>query len=291
LLLAVGLLAYSNIRLREEVQEATAQKDLDSFKLVWEPFIKTGSPTLMVLSNPSVFRFINQADPDPIIKKSIPLASEDALASLEALPNKSMLKIIPMPRLTLTSDTYTGIGEAIGVHRVTNVFRSFEKNISLRQSRTVSVEDLKNQNVIVLGSVWVNNWSGKLPAREEFIYSDEVTVKNLNPLPGEQPEYRASFDKQSGKLTEDYAIITVGPNISEKDIVMILAGLHSEGTAAAAEYVTTKHYLDELNQKLGTVSGEAGAPRYYQVLLKAGVDNGIPTTITLVSLRELHNTL
>ena len=69
---------------------------------------------------------------------------------------------------------------------------------------------------------------------------------------------------------------------------MIIAGLHSEGTAAAAEYVTTKHYLNELNQKLMTMSGESGSPKYYQALLKAGVDNGIPTTITLVSLRELR---
>jgi hypothetical protein len=291
LLLAVGLLAHSNSRLKEQVKAATSQKDLDSYQLVWQPFIKNSSPTLMVLSNPSVFRFINPADPDPVVTKSIPLTTEETSASFEALPNKSMIKIIPVPRLTLTSDTYTGIGEAIGVHRVTNVFRSFEKNISLRQSRTVSVEDLKNQNVIVLGSVWVNNWSGKLPAREEFIYSDDVTIKNLNPLPGEQPEYRAVFDKQSGKLIEDYAIVTVGPNISEKDIVMILAGLHSEGTAAAAEYVTTKHYLNELNQKLGTLGSEPGAPKYYQALLKAGVDNGIPTTITLVSLRELRNSL
>jgi hypothetical protein len=291
LLLAIGVLIYSNIRLREQVEAMASQKDLESYKLVWEPFIKNGSPTLLVLSNPSVFRFINPADPDPIITKSIPLTTEETSASFEALPNKSMIKIIPVPRLTLTSDTYTGIGEAIGVHRVTNVFRSFEKNISLRQSRTVSVEDLKNQNVIVLGSVWVNNWSGKLPAREEFIYSNEVTVKNLNPKPGEQAEYHAVFDKQSGKLIEDYAIVTVGPNISEKDIVMNLAGLHSEGTAAAAEYVTTKHYLTEFNQKLLALGGNSGSPRYYQALLKAGVDNGIPTTITLVSLRELRNSV
>jgi hypothetical protein len=291
LLLVIGFLFFYNGRLREQVEALTSQKDLESYKLVWEPFIKNGSPTLMVLSNPSVFRFINPADPDPIITKSIPLTTEETSASFEALPNKSMIKIIPVPRLTLTSDTYTGIGEAIGVHRVTNVFRSFEKHIALRQSRTVSVEDLKNQNVIVLGSVWVNNWSGKLPAREEFIYSNDVTVKNLNPKPGEQPEYRAVFDKQNGKLIEDYAIITVGPNISERDIVMNLAGLHSEGTAAAAEFVTTKHYLTEFNQKLQSLGWNSGSHKYYQALLKAGVDNGIPTTITLVSLRELRNSM
>ncbi|MCI0339455.1 MAG: hypothetical protein L0226_17925 [Acidobacteria bacterium] len=289
LAIAVAVLIYSNLQLQRQVALATTQKELDVYRLVWEPFLKFEGPTLMVLSNPPVFRFINPTDPVSTVNKSIPLTSEQTAEVFEALPNKTIIQIIKNPRLILISDTYTGIGEAIGVHRVTGVFRTFDKNISLKQSRTVSVEDLKNQNVIVLGSVWVNNWSGKLPAKEEFIYSNDVTVKNLNPRPGEEREYHAVFDQQNSKLIEDYAIVTVGPNISDRDQVMIIAGLHSEGTAAAAEYVTSKHYLRELNQRLLLMGGKSGAPKYYQALLKAGVDNGIPTTISLVSVHALRN--
>ena len=69
---------------------------------------------------------------------------------------------------------------------------------------------------------------------------------------------------------------------------MVLAGLHSEGTAAAAEYVTGKHYLNELNQRLLQMGAGGGRPKHYQALLKVGVENGIPTTISLLSVHELR---
>lgn len=291
LLLVITLLGYSNINLRRQMtQKAELQREeRELYKPVWQSFLQSQDPTLVVLSNPPVFRFINPADPSQVIKKSVPVSTEQTQDIFAEIPNKSIIRIINNPRLTLTTDTYTGIGEAIGVHRITDIFRSNEKSLTLKQSRTVSAEDLKSQNVVALGSVWVNNWSSKLPSKLNFIYTDQVTIENLNPLPGEQHEYRAVFDEQSGKLVEEYAIITMGPNISSGNVVMVLAGLHSEGTAAAAEYVTSKQYLTQFNQRLAQAGAGGNPPRYYQAILKVGVDNGIPTTITLVSIHEIRN--
>ncbi len=293
LLLMIAALVYSNIGMRRQMSEKADQQneEMEFYKPVWQPFLKSPDPTLLVLSNPPVFRFINPADPALVTKKSIPVSTEQVQSIFAELQNKSIIRIINNPRLTLTMDTYTGIGEAIGIHHITDLFRSSDKSLTLKQSRTVSAEDLKTQNIVALGSVWVNNWSSKLPFKQEFIYTDQVTVENLNPLPGELRDYRPTFDEQSGQLTEEYALITVGPNISGRsgrDLVMVLAGLHSEGTAAAAEYVTSKQYLTEFNQRLTQAGG--GQPlKYYQALLKVGVDNGIPTTIALISIHELRN--
>jgi hypothetical protein len=69
---------------------------------------------------------------------------------------------------------------------------------------------------------------------------------------------------------------------------MLLAGIYSQGTEAAAEYVTNKNYHDQLTQRLQQ-SREAAdrSPRYFQALLKVGVENGIPTTISILALHEL----
>jgi hypothetical protein len=286
LLLVIAGLVYYSIDLRRQVQATTDGQEV--YKPVWDPFLNNADPTLLVLSNPPVFRFVNNSDPDAVIKKSLPLTTEQADAAFQALPNKSIIQIIQTPRLTLTLDTYTGIGEAVGVHRVTDLFRSVNKSILLKQSRTASAEDLKDQNVIILGSAWVNNWSGKLPTKEDFVYSDHVTIENLSPAPDERSEYKPVFDERTGKLIEDYALITIGPNVSDKNTVMVLAGLHSEGTAAAAEYVTGKHYLNELNQRLLQMGAGGGRLKHYQALLKVGVENGIPTTISLLSVHELR---
>lgn len=293
LLLTTAALVYSNLGLRRQMAEKAERQneEMAFYKPVWQPFLQSPDPTLLVLSNPAVFRFINPADPSQVTRKSVPISPQQAQSIFADLQNKSIIRIINNPRLALTTDTYTGIGEAIGIHHITDLFRGSDKNLTLKQSRTVSAEDLKSQNIVALGSVWVNNWSSKLAFKQDFVYTDQVTVRNLNPQTGEKQEYIPTFDQQDGQLTEEYALITVGPNISGrsgKDLVMVLAGLHSEGTAAAAEYVTNKQYLAEFNQHLVRTGG-GQPPKYYQALLKVGVDNGIPTTITLVSIHVLSN--
>ncbi|HYX40113.1 MAG TPA: hypothetical protein VE821_00375, partial [Pyrinomonadaceae bacterium] len=85
-----------------------------------------------------------------------------------------------------------------------------------------------------------------------------------------------------------YALITVKPNISETNEVMMLAGVYSQGTEAAAEFVTNKSYLNQLNQRLQQLKPTGSAPRHYQALLKVSVENGIPTTISILALHELR---
>ena len=71
---------------------------------------------------------------------------------------------------------------------------------------------------------------------------------------------------------------------------MTLAGLLSEGTQAAAEFVTKREYLDELDRRLLQMADADGPPQYYQVLLRVGVDNGIPTTVSVVAIHALKVT-
>ncbi len=182
---------------------------------------------------------------------------------------------------------YTGMGEAIGLYRLSTLFRSANRDILLRQSRHANAADLKYRNVILLGSVYVNEWSRKLPVSESFNYTNAATIENRLPLAGEEKEYRPQFDERTGELRTDYALITVKPNVSGDHAVMTLAGLYSEGTEAAAEFITTKNHLAVLAQRLKDAGGQGAPPKYYQALLKVGVENGTPTTITLVALRPI----
>lgn len=289
LLIIVTMLAISNRELRQQVEQGAQPHEVaDVYKPVWEPFLTDANPKLLVLSNPPVYRFWNPVDPRYLSQRSIDLTSTETRSLAETLGRERfVIKSRPVPRLVLSYDEYTGIGEALGLHRVSALLNKAGSNAVVKQSRTVSAEDLKNHDVILLGSVWVNEWSGKIPIKEDFIHGASATIINENPLPGEQREYSARFDEESGRLVEDYALITVRPNISGRNKVMVLAGTHSEGTEAAAEYVTREVYLSNLNQRLMQLGG--APPKYYQVLLKVAVDNGIPTTISIVTVHELHS--
>jgi len=291
ILLAVAvivLLIYSNINLRRQVQATASEEDYPG--VVWEPFLRGKAPTLAVLSNPSVYRFTNNADPAIISKDSIEIGQEQINKLSDVLRNRLVMKQGRAPRLVLSTDNYTGIGEAIGLYHLTNLFRAAGKPVALKQSRTVSAEDMKNNNVIVLGSAWVNEWVEKLPVKEDFIYSVNATIENLNPMPGEEPEYKPKFNDITGEVEEDYALITVKPGVTDEHRLMILAGVLSEGTQAAAEYVTRKEYLNVINQRLQELSENEEPPKYYQVLLKVNVDDGIPTTVSILAIHELKVT-
>ena len=288
LAITTAILSISNMNLRRQIQESQTPKGIEAYLPVWEPFFRSEDSTLLVLSNPPTYQFINAGDPEIIVKNSIPLPANHISTYSDLLKGRFIGRNNPSPRLSLTIESYTGLGEAVGLHRLTNLFRTFGRDTYIKQSRTISAEDLKNHNLVLLGSVWVNEWSGKLPVGEEFSYSGNATIINHHPAQGEEAEYRSKFDLQTGALEEDYALVTVKPNISNQNTVMILAGIRSPGTEAAAEFMTDKNHLRELNNHLKQLRPQVDAPRYYQALLKIGVENGIPTTISLLSVHEIN---
>jgi len=309
LAIVASALAFSNWQLRQKVSETETPSDFQGYGEVWSHFLKGDNPPLVILSNPPVLRFANPSDPESFNKDSIALTRESVRLlkdkfvtnpeisikesggpgynSVESVDSKVVVERNQNPRLILSTNAYTGMGEAIGLHYLTDFFRRSNRSILLKQSRTLSAEDLKNHNVILLGGMWVNEWSNKLTRTEDFVFTSKATIEDRSPYDGGEREYIPQFDRQTGSLLVDYALITVKPNISNANQVMMLAGIYSQGTEAAAEYVTNKNYLDNLIQRLRELNESGETPQYFQVLLKVGVENGIPTTISIIALHEL----
>jgi hypothetical protein len=302
LTIAVIFLALSNRALQQKIGDST---DPAVYGEVWESFLRSSTSPVVVLSNPLVPRLSNANEPDILLRGSVPLspealrilraeivtnpqtlAGESAARGAERVNGQSGSAIARKnyhPNLFLSNSSYTGLGEAIGLHYLTNFFRTTDRDIVLKQSRTLSAEDLKNRNVIMLGGAWVNEWSGKLPDDEDFVYGVNTTIVNRKPQAGEEREYIPQFDSRTGNLLTDYALITLKPNLTAANKVMVLSGVYSEGTEAAAEFITDRNYLDQINQQLR----QKNISHHFQALLKVGVENGIPTTISILALHKL----
>ena len=289
LLLAVTILAINNRSLRQQLDQSAVRlaAERSQYGAVWEPFLKNNTPTLLILSNPTVHRPVNGADPEILTKKGIRLSPEQAGVLTSAAGNRLPFRADQPVQLIPAFDMYTGIGEAIGIYRLSGLLHQAGERTILRQSRSIGPDDLKSYDVILLGSVYANQWSKPLSVKENFVYTSRTTIENLNPLPGEEREYRAVFNQTTGSLLEDYALITVTPGFSGDTTVMVLAGIYSEGTEAAAEFVTATEHLNELNQRLRQTGEHSGTPRYYQALLKVRVENSFPTKASLLTVREL----
>lgn len=288
LLIITLTLAYSNTQLRLESKASAHSREMNGvLKPVWETFLKDGNPALLVLGNPSVYRFRHPTDPAVLSKMRVDLNLEEARVMGDTLGREQLVvNNVSAPQLMLAHDEYACLGEAIGLYRIAGLFNKMGKNLALKQSRRLVSEDLKNHDTILLGSSWVKEWQGNAPIRECFITGPAAAIIDQNLLPGDEREYFAKYDEETGKLIEDYALIAVKPGISERKKVMIVAGTRSEGTQAALEYLTDENYLADLNERFRRTLG--GFPKYFQVLLKVSVDSGIPTNISVIRVRELH---
>jgi hypothetical protein len=286
----VLLLIVLGERGKVESHTLALAKNRDAYGVVWDPFLKSPEPTLLILSNPTVHRAVTGADPDLATGGAITLTVEQATTLTNASGGRLPLKLDKPLQLIPAFNMYTGIGEAVGVYRLSSLLQAAGEQTLLKQSRSIGSEDLRDYDVILLGSVYSNQWSKPLSIKENFVYSTRATIENLAPAQGEQSEYKAVFDDRAGTLIEDYALITVTPGVTGQRTVMVLAGIYSEGTEAAADFVTNASYLNELNQRLRQLrSQSADPPRYYQALLKVRVENSFPTKVSLLTVRELQS--
>jgi hypothetical protein len=281
-------LAYSNTQLRRQTKASAQSREMSGiFESVWGAFLKDGNPALLVMGNPSVYRFWHPTDPTSLSKMRVDLTLEEAKVMGDTLGRERLVvNNPPASQLMLAYDEYACLGEAIGLYRLTGLFNKMGKNLTLKQSRRLVSEDLKNHNAILFGNSWVKEWVGNAPIRKCFTTGPAASISDQNLLPGDEREYVAKYDEETGKLIEDYALIVVKPGISERKTVMIVAGTRSEGTQAAVEYLTDENYLIDLNQRFHRTIG--AFPKYFQVLLKVSVDNGIPTDISVIRVRELR---
>jgi hypothetical protein len=293
LITIVLVMAFSTRRLCGQLAEgALSGASLDVIKPVWETFLKDESPTLIVLTNPPVFRLSNPNDPTQISRFSTDLTPAETDAVNEIFGRERLVTGHgSTPRLVLSRDEYSNIGETIGLYQITQLFNKTGKNVVLKQSRRLTVEDLKDHNAILLGSGWINEWAGNTPIRKSLSQGPSANIIKQNLLSEADgsasviSKYRAKFDEETGLLMEDYAAIIVKPGISERKTIMVLAGSRYEGTQAAAEYLTDEHHLANLNRLLVQPNGTT--PKYFQVLLKVHVDSGVTTRIEVVKISEL----
>ena len=288
LVIAVLWLTYANRQLRRSLDPNFTVEEAGLLAPVWRPFLKNQAPVLLVLSNRPVYRFWTPSDPSSLSDLSIDLTPAEAQAMEKRLGQEQLvIRNWLTPRLVLSYDEFTSLGETVGLHRITRLFEKMGKTVLVKQSRSLKNEEMSSHDTILLGSVWIDDWMQNDPIKKCFINSASATLIGQHLSSRDEQEFSAKYDERTGKLVEDYAIITVKPGMSEKHTMMVLAGTHSEGTQAAAEYLTDEGHLADLNRRL--IRSEGDFPKYFQVLLKISVNNGLPTEISVVDARDLQS--
>jgi hypothetical protein len=187
-------------------------------------------------------------------------------------------------------DHYTGVGEVLAIHQLDRVFGLLNRPLRVKRGALFSLDDVRNNDLIFIGSPAENLTLLEIPGTREFVFQKvdsgprkgDVQVVNVHPATGESQVLLASPSSQS--VSEDYAIVGLEPGLDPDRSMLILAGTTTVGTQAAAEYVCREDSLAELLQRLGV--SKPGELKPFEALLRVKVTHGVPVKIDLIALRK-----
>lgn len=268
-------------------EAAHAPDELTSVAPVWGELLSLTDPVVVVFSN-TIFHGSYETGMKLFNSLNVIESNGDATLLSQATEDHALPKI----------DHYTGIGELMGVYFLSDFFARVHHPFRLKRSLLLNWDDAKTENLVVLGSPAENLFLLDLPQQQDFVFrwiKDEQgrhvnAIVNTRPQPGEQEMYLAKhFGPSPSQISEDYAVISLLRGLSEKNRLLILAGINTYGTQAAAEYTTRPDYVRDLMAHLNTAASDPPLhlPAFYQVLLKVKVNGGVPVQISYVTHHAL----
>jgi hypothetical protein len=190
-------------------------------------------------------------------------------------------------------DHYTGVGEVLAVHKLDQAFGTLHRQIRVKRGSLFSLDDVKNNDLIFVGSPSENLTLQEIPGTHEFVFQrldsgprkGDLAIANVHPQQGESKFYLAS--PSSSPITEDYAVIGFLPGLDPSRSVLMIAGTTTFGTQGAVEYVCGPDSLAELLLRLSL--SDSGELKPFEALLRVKVTKGVPVETELVSLRKLSS--
>jgi hypothetical protein len=184
-------------------------------------------------------------------------------------------------------DDYTGVGEVAAVHRLTQLFAGFDREIHLKRSPLVTWDDARQRNLILVGGPETNAVLAALPHPHRFCFTvvadgargPHAAIEDLK-APAGGPRYYSN----SGRPYQfDHAVIAFTTDSPPRHPVLSLAGTTTMGTQAAVEYATDPDDLKNLFAALRF--GRGGLPRF-EALLKVSLREGVPVSTEILAVER-----
>ena len=186
-------------------------------------------------------------------------------------------------------DHYTGVGEVLAIHALDDAFGTLGRRILVKRGSLFTLDDVKNNNLIFVGSPSENLSLLDIAGMQEFVFQrvasgprqGDLSIINKHPKSGEASSYLAS--PSDAPLTEDYSVVGLVPGIESGRYVMILAGTTTFGTQGAVEFVCRQESVEQL---LHEIPGSGGGPtKPFEALVRVKIARGVPVETELVSVR------
>ena len=219
---------------------------------IWKPWLQNGSDAVICFSNPltAVIKHFS---------KPLPEGTQPVRFRFSPHDEKRMIEAFHLPASTYVyysaAINQTKVGEAIaGVH-LTSLLSRHHVPVRTTQSRFLSWEDLRKENLILMGHSEANQWLEPLLKAYPFrlvATTDEHPrgILNSNPAPGEPAEYKIAYSQSENDADQEYALVSMIPGIDPSKRLLLINGLNAQATQIATEYMTSETSLVQLLDRL-----------------------------------------
>jgi hypothetical protein len=250
---------------------------------LWSDFTKTDNAPIIAYSNAV---FLATETSDLLRVKTANVVGDLGVGASGGIAQKLADNPVLLRRAgkVFFDPVYTGTGEVMGVFYLTRMFEPLRVNLTVKRSLLITTDDLLHHSVIFLGSSRENAVLARLPLTQDFVFGFaqkpqsfwNARLLNLHPHPGESASYALARDPASGALGTDYAVVSFLPGMAPNRRIVVLAGLTTLGTQAAAEFVTSRFQTAGLANRLmpGWASASAKMPRFFQFVLRIEILKG-----------------
>jgi hypothetical protein len=165
---------------------------------------------------------------------------------------------------------FVSIQTASAISQISGMLEHSGTATQLMPSATTSLPDLRERSVILLGG-YNNDWTLRLLQPLRFHFLQPTPEGNENIVDQTQANVHWERDtSQPYSDADDYALVARFRDPTIDGWVVVLAGEGRNGTEAAAQFVASPHFMEQLKNKVG--SGFAN--RNLEAVLKVSVIEG-----------------
>ena len=275
----VGILATLLLPSGNRLTTGELAPELRAF---WRSHLEPSKPTLVVYGTPLLIKLDRWLLRDSRVNRWDDLPRAEGLSALLA----SVPGAVPEPGYE-----YTGSGEADGVFLVTRLLAPRVGSLAVKRSATLNWDDFRDTHVVLLGSHKFNRQLADLPYELKYMpMSRPSRLANTRPAPGEPAAYTTVFGPGRDTIAEEYAVVSSLPGIGPNTHMTVLSAPSSDGTAAAAEFVTRadtlRLFLDRLHRDRLSLDA---LPSAFQVVIRVRMKDGVAVQFDYVTHHVMTN--
>lgn len=257
---------------RTSAAPAAVVQSTPEMRQFWSSFVQGERPLTVVLGSPLFIRFHSGYYRD---------AWANTWDEVEStVPLDEIAKALKSPTQATETRRWAPFGEAVASFRIAQLLSPAKAGFQIRRSSVLSWEDMRASDLIFLGPRKFNPQLRDLPVEQDFVI-EEGEVRNLRPQKGELPVYRRTASPEVDDIPDDFAVITRLRAARGWGEILVLASTTTEGTWAAAEYVSNPTDMAELMRHVS--AGETELPDRFQVLIRCQFKNQVPIRSTYLT--------